>query len=246
MSKDNFRKSKNRREARVTLKSQQSKNRKSTVDPTSPLFEGKRLYRQAREGSVELYKRLTQSEPVLADPVRALRARHPKLRVTNTEQLDALIRAAELYLDELCQTVVPYLAIPILLQMTTEFYYGGYNRKPIWLGETLKFAIAKTWKNVHRPPQAENKSLAHPAKVIFRSRTSTSTLWAQANIPDGGRGSFYAERNRLSPFRRSFRKSSNTLTCPTCNVAQQCACSITHYLYCLANPKHQLKLFSEF
>jgi hypothetical protein len=166
MSKDKFSKSKTAETPKSRLNNQRSKNKKSTVDPTSPFFEDKRLYRQAREGSVELYKRLTQSDAVLADPVRALRARHANLRVTNTEELDALIRAAEIYLDELCQTVVPYLAIPILLQMTTEFYYGGYNREPIWLGETLKFATAKTWKNVHSPPQSENKSLAHLAKVI--------------------------------------------------------------------------------
>lgn len=166
MTKDKSRKSKTAEGSKSRLNNRQPKTRKSTVDPTSPLFEDKRLYRQAQEGSVELYKRLIQSEAVLADPVRALRARHANLQVTNTDELDALIRAADLHLDELCQTVVPYLAIPILVQMTTEFYYGGYDRKPIWLGETLKFAIAKTWKNVHRPPSAENKSLAHLAKVI--------------------------------------------------------------------------------
>lgn len=181
MTKDKTRKSKTAPRPKSRLNDQRSKARKSAVDPTSPFFEDKRLYRQAREGSIELYRRLTQSDAVLTDPVRALTASRTNLRVTNTEELDALIRAAELYLDELCQTVVPYLAIPILLQMTTEFYYGSNDRKPIWLGETLKFAIAKTWKNVHRAPLAENKSLAHLAKVISAAAV-VHQLYAQKQI----------------------------------------------------------------
>ena len=59
------------------------------------------------------------------------------------------LEAARKHAETEAGRVEPYLAVPILLQLYDDYYFGRDRQEPLWLGRGLKIALALVARNLY-------------------------------------------------------------------------------------------------
>ncbi len=115
----------------------------------SAIFSGSRLYRQAQEGSLYLFDRFSENNSPFEAMIGILTDGKDVLRVSGVEDCRQKLSLTQRHVIEMCSQISAYIAIPILIQAISDFYYGANRLEPAWMGTALKGTLAYVWKDVH-------------------------------------------------------------------------------------------------
>jgi hypothetical protein len=125
-----------------------------------------RLYRQAEEGSRQLFERFSNERLPFERAIEAISNGQHSLVITGPEEATTWMAKALAYAQSLSKQVSPYLSLPVILQAVTDFYFGPYGKEPPWLGTALKISLALIWANVHSNSVANSKSLKDVGDLV--------------------------------------------------------------------------------
>lgn len=129
-------------------------------------FDGSRLYRQSGEGSRAILEMLLADQEPFLKPIHLLRNGKEKLTIENLEDCRKYISASRDILSSTCSSIYAYLAIPILAQTISDYYYGINRLKPHWAGTAIKTALAHIWSNIYGAQAASDKSISTVVEAI--------------------------------------------------------------------------------
>ncbi len=124
------------------------------------IFEGSRLYRQAQEGSHLILNQIYSEKYPFGDAIKIISKNNSGFSVSSVKDCKDNIRTIRAYTKEVSANISPYIAVPILFQTITDYYYNRDSlKKPAWLGTALKIALAFVWKNVHARQSSDSKAI---------------------------------------------------------------------------------------
>lgn len=133
------------------------------------IFTGSRLYRQASDGSSQLYQEYTTDDLPFKQIVEILSNGKASLIVNNLAECRTYLNKTRKLLERRAKEISPYIAIPILIQAITDFYYGGSYKEDLpWAGTSLKISLSLIWGNVHAiegSPKSSIKQLSTIVKI---------------------------------------------------------------------------------
>jgi hypothetical protein len=151
------------------------------------VFGHSRLYRQAEEGSRELFAAFSREEFPLRKALRAV-APDGVIDIRSQEDATSWLGLVRQFASRVCEPISPYRALPILAEAITEFYYGRANKQPAWAGTALKLAMALIAGHVYERQPFRSQSLDQLVNAV-----SAATLLDQVQIACSAYGVFAAE-----------------------------------------------------
>jgi hypothetical protein len=131
------------------------------------IFTASRLYRQASEGSHQLFQIYIADYPPFKEIIQILSNGGTLLEIRTLEQCKNYLSKTRKILERRCREISPYIAIPVLLQAVTDFYYGNQQKERMpWLGTSLKITLSLIWGNVHESEGNLKNSIKELSAIV--------------------------------------------------------------------------------
>ncbi|MCB0196135.1 MAG: hypothetical protein KDJ65_29560 [Anaerolineae bacterium] len=183
------------------------------MERENAIFAGSRLYRQAKEGSETLLFGL-QTKPNPLEPTIKAISNKKSIYLSETKDSRSNLTTAHAHLRKLSKNISPYIAVPILVQAITDFYYNDFSQKNLeWLGTALKIALSFIWKNVHRQNISVSKSVSDLEDVIVAAAVyeqlfflnEIHEVYGQGDAELRGNGFYTTDDNIWRAFQELYR-----------------------------------------
>jgi hypothetical protein len=95
------------------------------------IFEGSRLYRQAQEGSHLILNQIYSEKYPFGDAIKIISKNNSGFSVSSVKDCKDNIRTIRAYTKEVSANISPYIAVPILFQTITDYYYNRDSLKSL-------------------------------------------------------------------------------------------------------------------
>ncbi|KAB0442525.1 hypothetical protein [Lysinibacillus fusiformis] len=132
------------------------------------LFQGSRLYPQAKEGSLELLRILYSNIRSLSSKAfQDLTNGSEFITIKDMKSLDSFIKKSKSYVQKKCSNISAYHAIPILEEAVVRYYTSNNDDSLHLVGPGLKHTIAVVWNNLHGTTSNETSSLSKITEAVI-------------------------------------------------------------------------------
>ena len=116
------------------------------------LFEGSRLYVQAKEGEEAIYTSLPENyESLCQTIIKEVTGGKDSICINNKQELEEWIIKLRAKAVNACKRVSVIHSVPILMETIDDYYLSGKEEIIPWLGTALKQTVSFVWANLENP-----------------------------------------------------------------------------------------------